>query len=93
VGLVASRKTAGSPSGASVDSNLVPFLDLLAELIAGRIVAEVRRGGGDSGLPPEQQLGNPGPIPTAPAQSQTQSHPNPKPAVRRTARGGTQETP
>jgi len=102
--LQASAATAPPTSGnAPLDPHLVPFLDLLAELVARHIVAEQAIGGGEE-VPPyspplestlsvEKQPGNASPIPTAPVQSQGRSHANPKPAVRRTARGGTQETP
>jgi len=83
---------AGS-SSVSVDSNLVPFLDLLAELIARRIVAQVTSGGTDLGAPPSQHPENATPTPAVPAETQGQYHSSPKPAARRTARGGAKETP
>jgi len=95
--------TAGTTSANdALDPHLVPFLDLLAELVAHHIVAEQAAGGAEKvplGLPPadptpslDKHSAKAGPIPTVPPQSQGPSHINPKPAGRRTARGGTEET-
>jgi hypothetical protein len=85
---VRSRKTPAPPSSAPVDPNLIPFLDVLAELVALRIVAEATFDGAPPGVSPDEHPGSPGSISTVPVECQTQSHENPKPAARRTIRDG-----
>src|SRR5262249_36857005 len=94
--------TAGTTStNDALDPHLVPFLDLLAELVARHIAPEQAVSGAEKvplGLPPadptpslDEHSAKAGPIPTVPAQSQGPSHVNPKPAGRRTVHGGTEE--
>ncbi len=72
-------RTASRPAAAAplvpVDPRVIPLLDLLAERIAHRIVANL-------GVPCQQETGEPSPSPAAPATSGAQPGiPGPSPTV------------